>query len=322
MDSPAVLSNPELTRHIDGVLATTSRLIRTIIELCVRVTLLVLFLGRLVMLVGIDGNRGMTFDAHLTPLWLNTLLYDFAANEASMSAGSQAQTCRDGHNSTSHVETTTSSIPRSSRPHVRSTVVSVRERPGELVAPKNKQAAPGENRERLVTTSNQSAAVFVPNEGVRADEPPSLVNGDEFRVAGTPISVSSESTKLSIPGSPITVHTDSDADTSNTASDANEENLAWDAFDDDARSQVGAELIRYPEDFPADLDYYNTVSGYPIEEIDRRMLALMDVFKDHTITIDSRGYYLYPRFELSPPSRSAKWFVVTWGWRIGVYDNR
>ena len=64
VDSPVILSDPELVCHIDGVLASTSHTIHTLIDLCVRVTLLVLFLSCLVVSVGIEGSRGTTFDTH------------------------------------------------------------------------------------------------------------------------------------------------------------------------------------------------------------------------------------------------------------------
>ena len=190
---------------------------------------------------------------------------------------------------------------------------------------------------------------------VRATEQSTLVNSEVLRAPGTPISV-----LMDIPGSLITVHSDSEADTSDVALDAGKvfrapgtsisvvsdipgslttvhsnsdpdipnvtldagQNLSWDRFDEVANSQVATGLIWYPEDFPLDIDYYNTVSGYPIEEVDRWMIDLMDAFTDHTITIDSRGFYQYPQFELSPPSSSERWFVVTWGWTIGVYNDR
>lgn len=63
-DSPVILSDPELAHHINGILASTSRTVHTLIDLCVRVTLLVLFLGHLVVSVGIEGSRGTTFDTH------------------------------------------------------------------------------------------------------------------------------------------------------------------------------------------------------------------------------------------------------------------
>ena len=63
-DLPVVLSDPELACHIDSVLVSTSHTVHTLIDLCVRVTLLVLFLGHLVVSVGIEGSRGMTFNTH------------------------------------------------------------------------------------------------------------------------------------------------------------------------------------------------------------------------------------------------------------------
>ena len=269
--------------------------------------------------------------------------------------GSQARAGRDVHNSVPHAEETTPSNMRSSRPHIRSTIVSVCEHSAEPLAPKGQRAAPRGRRNNSVSTSRHSAVAIVPNMDVHAAEQSTLVNGEALGAPGTPISVLTDipgspitvrsnseadtsdvaldagkvfrapgtpiSVVSDIPGSPITVRSDSDPDTSNVTSDAGQ-NLSWDQFNEVANSQVATGLIRYPEDFPSDIDYYNTVSGYPIKEVDRRMIDLMDAFTDHTITIDSRGFYQYPRFELSPPSSSERWFVVTWGWTIGVYDDR
>lgn len=242
-----------------------------------------------------------------------------------------------------------------SHPHIRLTIVSVCKYLAEPLAPKGQRAAPRGHHNNSVSTSRHSAVAIVPNMDVCATEQSTLVNGEALRAPGTPISVlmdipgslitvcsNSEAdtsdvtldagkvfrapgTPISvvsdIPGSPITVHSNSDPDTSNVTSDAGQ-NLSWDWFNEVANSQVTTGLIRYPKNFPLDIDYYNTVSGYPIKEVDRQMIDLMDAFMDHTITINSRGFYQYPRFELSPPSSSKRWFVVTWGWTIGVYDDR
>ena len=201
--------------------------------------------------------------------------------------------------------------------------------------------------DQLGVSARHSVAAEVPNEGVHAQEVRNLrspsenlitsgcsaaalmqskgVHTRELGGMGTPISVSSKSQTHSIPGSPITVssNSDSDANGSHVALDADAVNLSWDEYDsEDAHSWVAAGLLRYPEDFPVDVDYFQAIMGYPIEDIDRCMLTLMNTLKDHTTTMDSRGYYLYPPFEVSKPSHSNKWFVVTWGWRIGVYDNR
>lgn len=264
-----------------------------------------------------------------------------------MLVGPRADASHDGHSSATHVKATASSVVRVPRHHAPSNALSIRERPGDLTAPGIRQVASRRSCDQSGVSARHSVAAKVPNEGVRAQEVRDLRSPSENLITsgrsaaalmqsegvrtrelggmGTPISVSSKSQTRSIPGSPITVSSDSDSDAegSHVALDADAVNLSWDEYDsEDAHSRVAAGLLRYPEDFPADVDYFQTITGYPIEDIDRRMLTLMNTLKDHTTTVDSRGYYLYPPFEVSKPSRSNKWFVVTWGWRIGVYDNR
>ena len=264
-----------------------------------------------------------------------------------MLVGPRADASHDGHSSATHVEATASSVVRVPRHHAPSNALSIRERPGDLTAPGIRRVASRRSCDQSGVSARHSVAAKVPNEGVCAQEVRDLRSPSENLITsgrsaaalmqsegvrtrelggmGTPISVSSKSQTRSVPGSPITVSSDSDSDAegSHVALDADAVNLSWDEYDsEDARSRVAAGLLRYPEDFPADVDYFQTIAGYPIEDIDRRMLTLMNTLKDHTTTVDSRGYYLYPPFEVSKPSRSNKWFVVTWGWRIGVYDNR
>ena len=264
-----------------------------------------------------------------------------------MLVGPQADASHNRHSSATHVEATASSVVCTPRHHAPSNAISICECPGDLTAPGIRQVASRRSCDQLGVSARHSVAAKVPNEGVRAQEVRNLRSPSENLITsgcsaatlmqsegvrtrelggmGTPISVSSKSQMHSIPGSPITVSSDSDSDAngSHVALDADAVNLSWDEYDsEDAHSQVAAGLLRYPEDFPADIDYFQTVVGYPIEDIDRHMLTLMNTLKDHTTTVDSRGYYLYPPFEVSKPSRSNKWFVVTWGWRIGVYDNR
>ena len=132
-----------------------------------------------------------------------------------MSTGSQACTGHDMHNSVPHTEETTPSNTCSSCPHIHSTIVSVHEHSAEPLALKGQRAAPRGCHNNSVSTSRHSAVAIVPNMDVCATEQSTLVNGEALRAPGTPISVLTD-----IPGSLITVHSDSEADTSDVTLDA------------------------------------------------------------------------------------------------------
>ena len=72
-DSRVLTSDTELERHIEELLALTSRLIYTIMDLCVRIALLmiriamlILLLGRLIALANLEENGGMFSNKCLT----------------------------------------------------------------------------------------------------------------------------------------------------------------------------------------------------------------------------------------------------------------
>ena len=142
-------------------------------------------------------------------------LYGLTANKASTLTGSQARTGHDVHNSVPHAEETTPSNTHLSHPHIHLTIVSVHKHSAEPLAPKGQWAAPRGCHNSSVLTSRHSAVAIVPNMDVCAAEQSTLVNGEVLRAPGTPISM-----LMDIPGSLITVCSDSEADTSDVALDA------------------------------------------------------------------------------------------------------